>query len=127
MLGHWLRDETEGANCWLSVITDLQVRGIEDIFIACIDLTGFKESIPAMFLATEIQRCIIHHIRHRLQDVAWKDCKAFAADQKASCVEALMAQARTWQANEPRTLARRDATVCNRLCTGWTKDPNCQQ
>ena len=83
VLGHWLGDGAEGANFWLSVVTDLQARGVEDIFIACIDgLTGFKEAIHAVFPATEIQRCIIHQIRHSLQYVAWKDRKAFVADLK---------------------------------------------
>jgi len=84
VLGHWVGDGAEGANFWLSVITDLQARGVEDIFIACIDgLTGFKEAIHAVFPQTEIQRCIIHQIRHSLQYVAWKDRKAFVADLKA--------------------------------------------
>lgn len=84
VLGHWLGEGAEGANFWLSVITDLQARGVEDIFIACIDgLTGFKEAIHAIFPQTEIQRCIIHQIRHSLQYVAWKDRKAFVADLKA--------------------------------------------
>jgi putative transposase len=83
VLGHWLGDGAEGANFWLSVVTDLQARGVDDIFIACIDgLTGFKEAIHAVFPATEIQRCIIHQIRHSLQYVAWKDRKAFVADLK---------------------------------------------
>jgi transposase-like protein len=83
VLGHWVGDGAEGANFWLSVITDLQARGVEDIFIACIDgLTGFKDAIHAVFPQTEIQRCIIHQIRHSLQYVAWKDRKAFVADLK---------------------------------------------
>jgi putative transposase len=83
VLGHWLGDGAEGANFWLSVVSDLQARGVEDIFIACIDgLTGFKEAIHDVFPKTEIQRCIIHQIRHSLQYVAWKDRKAFVADLK---------------------------------------------
>ena len=50
VLGHWVGDGGEGANFWLSVVTDLQARGVEDIFIACIDgLTGFKEASHAVF------------------------------------------------------------------------------
>src|SRR3712207_7276726 len=46
VLGHWVGDGAEGANVWLSVVTDLQARGVEDIFLACVDgLTGFKEAI----------------------------------------------------------------------------------
>jgi transposase-like protein len=81
VLGHWVGDGAEGANFWLSVVTDLQSRGVEDIFIACIDgLTGFKEAIHAVFPLTHIQRCIIHQVRQSLTYVSWKDRKAFAAD-----------------------------------------------
>jgi transposase-like protein len=68
VLGQWVRDGAEGANFWLSVVTDLQARGVEDIFIACIDgLTGFKDAIHAVFPQTQIQRCIIHQVRQSLR------------------------------------------------------------
>lgn len=83
VLGHWVGDGGEGAAFWLSVVTDLQARGVEDIFIACIDgLTGFKEAIHTVFERTHIQRCVIHQVRHSLQYVSWKDRKAFVADLK---------------------------------------------
>lgn len=83
ILGHWVGDGAEGANFWLSVVTDLQARGVEDIFIACIDgLTGFKEAILAVFPKTRIQRCVIHQVRHTLKYVAWKERKAFVTDLK---------------------------------------------
>ena len=83
ILGHWVGNGAEGANFWLSVVTDLQARGVEDIFIACIDgLTGFKDAILAVFPKTRIQRCIIHQIRHTLKYVAWKERKAFVTDLK---------------------------------------------
>jgi transposase-like protein len=81
VLGHWVGDAAEGANFWLSVVTDLQSRGVQDIFIACIDgLTGFKDAVQAVFPRTQIQRCIIHQVRQSLTYVAWKDRKAFVAD-----------------------------------------------
>jgi len=84
VLGHWVSDGEEGASFWLSVVTDLKNRGVEDVFIACVDgLTGFKEAIRAVFPQVEIQRCIIHQIRNSLKYVVWKDRKAFAADLKA--------------------------------------------
>jgi putative transposase len=83
VLGHWIGDGAEGANFWLSVVTDLQTRGVEDIYIACIDgLTGFKEAIQAVFPQTQIQRCVIHQVRQSLSYVSWKDRKAFVADLK---------------------------------------------
>jgi transposase-like protein len=84
VLGHWVSDGEEGASFWLSVVTDLKNRGVEDIFIACVDgLSGFKEAIRSVFPQVEIQRCIIHQIRNSLKYVVWKDRKAFAADLKA--------------------------------------------
>lgn len=83
VLGHWVGDGAEGANFWLSVVTDLENRGVEDIFIACIDgLKGFEEAILAVFPATRIQLCVIHQIRNSLRYVTWKDRKAFVADLK---------------------------------------------
>ena len=84
VLGHWVGDGSESANFWLSVITDLQSRGVKDILIACMDgLTGFKEAVLAVFPKTEIQRCIIHQIRNSLKYISWKDKKAFMVDLKA--------------------------------------------
>jgi len=83
ILGHWIGDGAEGANFWLTVMTDLQNRGVEDIFIASIDgLTGFKDAIHSIFPKTKVQRCVIHQIRHSLKYVVWKDRKAFTADLK---------------------------------------------
>jgi len=81
ILGHWIGEGGEGANFWLSVITDLQTRGVKDILIACMDgLTGFKEAVQAVFPNTVIQRCVIHQIRNSLKYVSWKDRKAFMSD-----------------------------------------------
>lgn len=94
ILGHWIGDGGEGANFWLSVITDLQTRGVEDIFIASVDgLTGFKEAIQSVFPKTQIQRCIIHQIRQSLRYVSWKDRKAFVADLKTVYQAATLEQA----------------------------------
>jgi transposase-like protein len=84
ILGHWIgASEGEGANFWLSVVSDLQARGVEDVFIACIDgLNGFKEAIHAVFPHTIIQRCVVHQIRHSLSYISWKDRKEFVADLK---------------------------------------------
>jgi transposase-like protein len=99
VLGHWVGDGAEGANFWLSVVTDLQSRGVTDIFIACIDgLNGFKEAIQAVFPRTQIQRCIIHQVRQSLTYVAWKDRKAFTADLRT------IYQAPTREAAETRLL-----------------------
>jgi transposase-like protein len=83
ILGHWVGKGGESSNFWLSVITDLQTRGVQDIFIACMDgLSGFKEAVLAVFPQTQIQRCVIHQIRNSLKYVTWNDRKAFMVDLK---------------------------------------------
>ena len=75
--------ENEGANYWLTVLTDLNNRGVKDILIACIDgLTGFPEAIATIFPETEVQQCIVHQIRNSMKYVASKNQKAFMADLK---------------------------------------------
>lgn len=75
--------QSEGANFWLSVLTDLQNRGVQDILIACIDnLNGFQQAINAVFPQTEVQSCVVHQIRNSLKYVASKDQKEFMRDLK---------------------------------------------
>jgi len=77
LLGMYV-SQSEGANFWLSVLTDLQNRGVKDILIACIDnLNGFAEAINLAFPKTEIQSCIVHQIRNSLKYVSTKDKQAF--------------------------------------------------
>ncbi|MCG8611993.1 MAG: IS256 family transposase [Pseudomonadales bacterium] len=82
LLGLYLSDQ-EGAHHWLSVLTDLNNRGVKDILIACVDgLKGFPEAIETIYPYTEIQHCIIHQIRNSMKYVASKNQKAFMADLK---------------------------------------------
>ena len=75
--------ESEGANFWLQVLTDLHNRGLKDILIACTDnLRGFSEAIQSVYPKAEIQSCIVHQIRNSLKYVASKDQKAFMKELK---------------------------------------------
>ncbi len=75
--------ESEGAKFWLSVLTDLKSRGVEDILIACVDgLKGFPEAIEAVFPHAQIQTCVIHQIRNTMRYVVEKDKKEFMKDLK---------------------------------------------
>ena len=77
LLGLWV-SEAEGANFWLTVLTELKNRGVQDILIACVDgLKGFPEAINTVFPKTEIQLCIIHLIRNTLKYIASNDQKMF--------------------------------------------------
>jgi transposase-like protein len=94
ILGHWIGDGGEGANFWLSVVSDLQSRGVEDVFIACVDgLAGFSDAIGAVFPQVIVQRCIVHQIRNSLRYVSSTDQKAFMADLKTVYKAATRAEA----------------------------------
>ncbi|MDC7218289.1 MAG: IS256 family transposase [Spirochaetales bacterium] len=82
LLGLWI-SENEGSKFWMSVLTELQNRGIRDVFIAAVDgLTGFPEAINAVFPKTKIQLCIVHQVRNSLKYVSYKDRKTVASDLK---------------------------------------------
>ena len=78
LLGLWIA-ETEGAKFWLQVLTELQNRGLQDIFIACVDgLKGFPEAIATVYPKTQVQLCIVHMVRYSLKHANWKDKKEVA-------------------------------------------------
>lgn len=80
ILGIWVA-QTEGAKFWLAVMTELKNRGLQDIFVACVDgLKGFPEAIETVYPQTQVQLCIVHMVRHSLNYVSWKQRKEVAAD-----------------------------------------------
>lgn len=82
VLGFWI-EKTESAAFWMSVLTDLKARGVEDILIACTDnLKGFTQAIKAVFPESVTQLCIVHQIRNSCKFVVWKDRKQFCKDLK---------------------------------------------
>lgn len=109
VLGLWIAEQ-EGAKFWMSVVTEIKNRGVEDILIACVDgLKGFPEALEAIFPNTEVQLCIVHMIRNSLKFVSWKDRKAVAGDLKLvytavneqQAEEALKHFAQIWDAKYP--------------------------
>ncbi|EHM1811141.1 IS256 family transposase, partial [Salmonella enterica subsp. enterica serovar Agbeni] len=110
LLGMWLA-ENEGAKFWLSVLTELKNRGLQDILIACVDgLKGFPDAINSVFPQTHIQLCIIHMVRNSLKYVSWKDYKAVTSGLKAvyqapteeAALMALDAFAKVWDDKYPQ-------------------------
>ncbi len=82
VLGFWI-EKTESAAFWMSVLTDLKARGVEDILIACTDnLKGFTQAIKAVFPESVTQLCIVHQIRNSCKFVVWKDRSQFSKDLK---------------------------------------------
>jgi putative transposase len=95
LLGLWIA-QTEGAKFWLQVVTELKNRGVQDIFIACVDgLKGFPEAIETVFPKTEVQLCIVHLVRHSLNYVSWKLRKQVAEDLKVIYTAATVEAAET--------------------------------
>ena len=82
LLGMWC-NTTEGAKFWLSVLTELKNRGLQDVLICCCDgLTGFPAAIEAVYPQAKIQLCVVHLVRQSLRYVSWKERKRLAADLK---------------------------------------------
>jgi putative transposase len=83
LLGMWLA-QSKTAKFWLAVLTELQNRGVKEIFIACVDgLTEFPEAIEAVYPQTRVQLCLVHLVRNSLRYVSYKHMKEVAADLKA--------------------------------------------
>jgi len=82
VLGLWV-SQTEGAKFWLGVVTELKNRGIQDIFIACVDgLKGFPEAIEAVYPQATVQLCIVHMVRNSLNYLGWNKRGLVATDLK---------------------------------------------
>lgn len=103
--------ENEGAKFWLSVLTELKNRGVQDILIVCVDgLKGFPDAINNVYPQTQIQLCIIHMVRNSLKYVSWKDYKTVTAGLKtvyraateASALIALEKFALIWDEKYPQ-------------------------
>ena len=123
LLGLWVA-QTEGAKFWLQVVTELKNRGVQDIFIACVDgLKGFPEAIEAVFPKTTVQLCIVHMVRYSLNFVSWKLRKTVAVDLRTIYTAATVEEAevrltefdtkwgadypsivQSWQRNWPRII-----------------------
>lgn len=109
LLGLWV-SENEGAKFWLSCLTDLKNRGLNDIFVVCIDgLSGFAEAVHAAYPLAKVQLCLVHLVRAALRYVSTGDSKAVIGDlkkiyQAATLIEAedaLDLFARTWDDKYP--------------------------
>lgn len=93
LLGIWIA-QTEGAKFWLQVVTELKNRGVQDIFIACVDgLKGFPEAIETIYPKTAVQLCIVHMVRYSLNYVSWKLRNDVATDLRTIYTAATVEEA----------------------------------
>ncbi len=124
LLGMYI-SESEGANFWLSVLTDLKSRGVSDILIACTDnLTGLSEAILSIFPETEIQKCVVHQIRNSLKYVASKDQKSFMKDLKLVYQAATKTQAETELLNLEESWGKKYPVVIKSWNENWEELSN---
>lgn len=109
LLGMYI-GQAESARFWLSVLNDIQRRGVQDILIASIDnLKGFSQAIEAVFPQTKVQLCIVHQIRNSLRYVTIKDRKAvvgslreiYQANDKQQAEKALSKFDQEWTKKYP--------------------------
>ena len=75
--------ESESAKFWLTVLSDLKQRGVEDLLITCVDgLSGFDTAIATVFPAATVQLCIVHQLRNSFRFIPDKHLKEFVAQIK---------------------------------------------
>ena len=112
ILGIWV-GENESSKFWLGVLNELKSRGVQDVYLFCIDgLNGFREAIGAAYPKAGIQRCIIHQIRASMRYVNYKHIKAFVGDLKTvytavteeAALENLMSFKEKWGSKYPAAI-----------------------
>ena len=114
--------QTEGAKFWLQVMTELKNRGVQDIFIACVDgLKGFPEAIETVFPQTEVQLCIEHLVRYSLNFVGWKQRKEVARDLKTIYTAATEAEAEARLAEFAAKWDAKFPTISKSWRTNWAR------
>jgi putative transposase len=114
--------ENEGAKFWLSVLSDLQSRGLEDVLIVCIDnLTGFSEAVESLFPKARVQLCIVHQIRNSLRYVTHDDTKAVLKDLKAIYQATSLEKAENGLLNLEQTWGKKYPIVVRSWMNNWER------
>jgi transposase-like protein len=73
----------ESSSFWRQVLYELNQRGVQDVFVACIDnLKGFAEAIEDVFPQTDVQLCLVHQMRNSIKYMSEKDIKPMVRDLK---------------------------------------------
>src|SRR5215471_16291549 len=121
LLGLWL-GEHEGAKFWLSCLTDLKSRGLDDILVACVDgLSGFPDAIRAAYPRTTVQLCVVHLVRAALRYTTEKDARPVAADLKAIYTSASAAEAEVALERFTEKWGAAYPTICKQWRSRWAE------
>ncbi|WBP91250.1 IS256 family transposase [Kitasatospora cathayae] len=84
VLGLWVGAEGEGATAWMTVLTELRNRGVEDVCIVCCDgLKGLPDAVTATWPRATVQTCVIHLIRASLRLSSGRDHSALVPALRA--------------------------------------------
>lgn len=114
--------ESEGAKFWLSVLTDLQSRGLEDILIACTDnLSGFSDAIESIFPKAQVQLCIVYQVRNSLRYVLHDDSKQVVRDLKAIYQASSLEQAENNLTDFEKTWGKKYPIVVRSWKNNWAR------
>jgi putative transposase len=106
----------------MQVVTELKNRGVQDIFIACVDgLKGFPEAIEAVFPQTQVQLCMVHLVRHSLRYVSHKDRKGVADDLKTIYQAATLEEAERQLAQLAETWAEAYPVIPQSWRQNWAR------
>lgn len=82
VLGIYFGDN-ESSSFWRSILHELKQRGVQDIFVACIDnLSGFGDAIEDVFPQTDVQLCLVHQMRNSIKYASHDDVKPLVKDLK---------------------------------------------
>ncbi|MET4590649.1 transposase-like protein [Arthrobacter sp. 754] len=128
ILGLWAGDGGEGAKFWLSVLTEIKNRGVEDVCITvCDGLKGLPEAINTAWEQAVVQTCIVHLIRNTFRYAArqyWDEMSrdlrpVYTASSEAAAKERFVEFSASGASNTPRSPG------CGRppgasLCRSWT-------
>lgn len=121
VLGLYL-GESEGAKYWLSVLTEIKNRGVEDILILCADgLKGLPESVEASFPASIFQTCVVHQVRNSLNYVPYTDKKAVALDLKKIYCASTVELASDYLDEFELTWGEKYASIVKSWRNNWTR------
>jgi putative transposase len=121
VLGMWA-SENEGAKFWMQIVTELKNRGIQDIFIACVDgLKGLPEAIEAVYPQTQVQLCVVHLVRHALSFVSHKDRKAVTDDLKGVYQAATLEEAERQLGQFEETWAESYPVIARSWRQNWSR------
>ena len=114
--------ESEGAKYWLSVLTEIKNRGVEDILILCADgLKGLPESVEASFPASIFQTCVVHQVRHSLNYVPYTDKKSVALDLKKIYCASTVELASDYLDEFELTWGEKYASIVKSWRNNWTR------